>query len=88
MRPVLCRLLPLMGVDAQKFLNPTFQQLFQIVQMGVRHRSGRIAAELEADHTAKHELIVYLDYYDNRRIKAKRKGLPPALYRQQALSAV
>lgn len=28
-----------------------------------------------------------LDYYNNRRIKAKLKGLPPALHRQQALSA-
>jgi transposase InsO family protein len=35
----------------------------------------------------KQELIEYLDYYNNRRIKAKLKGLPPALHRQQALSA-
>lgn len=35
----------------------------------------------------KHELIDYLDYYNNKRIKAKLKGLPPALHRQQALSA-
>jgi len=28
------------------------------------------------------DLIEYLDYY-----KAKRKGLPPAIHRQQALSA-
>lgn len=28
-----------------------------------------------------------LDYYNNRRIKAKLKGLPPALHRLQALSA-
>ena len=28
----------------------------------------------------------YLDYYNNRRIKIKLKGLPPALHRQQALS--
>lgn len=35
----------------------------------------------------KSELIDYLDYYNNRRIKAKLKGLPPALHRQQALSA-
>lgn len=28
-----------------------------------------------------------LDYYNNRRIKAKLKGLPPALHRHQALSA-
>ena len=33
------------------------------------------------------ELIEYLDYYNNRRIKAKRKGLPPAIHRQQALLA-
>ena len=35
----------------------------------------------------KSELIDYLDYYNNRRIKAKLKGLPPALHRQQALVA-
>jgi hypothetical protein len=33
----------------------------------------------------KAELIEYLDYYNNRRSKAKLKGLPPALHRQQAL---
>ena len=33
------------------------------------------------------ELIDYLDYYNNRRIKAKLKGLPPAIHRQQALLA-
>lgn len=31
------------------------------------------------------ELVAYLDYYNNRRIKAKLKGLPPAIHRQQAL---
>lgn len=31
------------------------------------------------------ELIDYLDYYNNRRIKAKLKGLPPVLHRLQAL---
>ena len=35
----------------------------------------------------KAELIDYIDYYNNRRIKAKLEGLPPALHRQQALSA-
>ena len=34
----------------------------------------------------KKELIDYLDYYNNRRIKAKLMGLPPAIHRQQALS--
>ncbi len=36
----------------------------------------------------KQELVDYLDYYNNRRIKAKLKGLPPAIQRQQARSAV
>ena len=35
----------------------------------------------------KAELIEYLDYYNNRRIKAKLKGLPPAVHRKQALKA-
>lgn len=34
----------------------------------------------------KDELIEYLDYYNNRRCKAKLKGLPPAFHRLQALS--
>ncbi|MFR1434603.1 MAG: IS3 family transposase [Acutalibacteraceae bacterium] len=28
-----------------------------------------------------------LIYYNNRRIRSKLKGLPPAIHRQQALSA-
>ena len=36
---------------------------------------------------SKQELIAYWDYYNNRRIKAKLKGLPPAIHRQQALLA-
>lgn len=35
----------------------------------------------------KQELIDYLDYYNDRRIKIRLKGLPPALHRQQSLSA-
>ena len=35
----------------------------------------------------KQELVEYLDYYNNHRIKAKLKGLPPAIYRQQSLLA-
>ena len=35
----------------------------------------------------KAELVEYLDYYNNRRIKAKLKGLPPAVHRKQALKA-
>ena len=43
--------------------------------------------EFESMEHFKRELLDYLDYYNNRRIKAKLKGLPPALHRQQALSA-
>ena len=43
--------------------------------------------EFESMEHFKVELIEYLDYYNNRRIKAKLKGLPPAIHRQQALSA-
>ena len=42
--------------------------------------------DFESMEHFKSELIDYLDYYNNRRSKAKLKGLPPALYRQQALS--
>ena len=43
--------------------------------------------EFDSIEYFKQELIDYLDYYNNRRIKAKLKGLPPAIHRQQALSA-
>lgn len=43
--------------------------------------------QFESMEHFKAELIDYLDYYNNRRIKAKLKGLPPALHRQQALDA-
>ncbi len=33
----------------------------------------------------KQKLIEYLDYCNNKRMKAKLKGLPPALHRQQTL---
>ena len=43
--------------------------------------------EFQSMEHFKQELVEYLDYYNNRRIKAKLKGLPPAILRQQALSA-
>ena len=43
--------------------------------------------DFESMEHFKQELIEYLDYYNNRRIKTKLKGLPPALHRLQALSA-
>ena len=41
--------------------------------------------EFESMDHFKHEFTESLDYYNNRRIKARLKGLPPALHRQQAL---
>ena len=41
--------------------------------------------DFESMEHFKNELIDYLDYYNNRRSKAKLKGLPPALHRQKAL---
>ena len=52
-------------------------------QKGIRQSMSRF----ESMEHFKRELIAYLDYYNNRRIKAKQKGLPPAIHRQQALSA-
>ena len=43
--------------------------------------------EFESIDHFKEELIAYIDYYNNRRIKVRLKGLPPALHRQQALLA-
>ncbi|MBQ6332672.1 MAG: IS3 family transposase [Clostridia bacterium] len=43
--------------------------------------------EFDSLEQFKQELIEYLDYYNNRRIKAKLKGLPPAVHRKQALDA-
>ena len=43
--------------------------------------------EFDSIEQFKQELIEYLDYYNNRRIKAKLKGLPPAVHRKQALDA-
>ena len=42
--------------------------------------------EFESMEHFKQELIDYLDYYNFRRRKIKLKGLPPAIYRQQAHS--
>ena len=43
--------------------------------------------EFQSMEHFKRELVDYLEYYNNHRIKTKLKGLPSALHRQQALSA-
>ena len=42
--------------------------------------------EFQSMEHFKQEPIDYLDYHNNRRIKAKLKGLSPAIHRQQALA--
>jgi putative transposase len=43
--------------------------------------------EFESIEQFKQELALYIDYYNNKRIKAKLKGLSPVQYRTQALAA-
>lgn len=43
--------------------------------------------EFESMEHFKQELIEYIDYHNNRRIKARLKGWPPALCSRQALLA-
>ena len=52
-----------------------------------RSRELLYLQEFDSLEHFKTELIAYLDYYNNRRIKAKLKGLPPALHRKHALRA-
>ncbi len=44
--------------------------------------------EFESVEDFKQELAKYIDYYNNKRIKAKLKGLSPVQYRTQTLEAV
>jgi transposase InsO family protein len=44
--------------------------------------------KFESLESFKNELIEYLDYYNNRRIKAKLNGLTPALHRRQTVQVV
>ncbi len=41
--------------------------------------------EFDSVEHFKHELVEYIDYYNNQRIKSKLKGLTPAKHRYQAL---
>ena len=43
--------------------------------------------EFQSMEHIRQELLEYPDDDNSRRIKAKRKGLPPAMHRQQARSA-
>ena len=63
-------------------------RLYEVNGQGrIQSRERIYLQEFDSMEHFKQELIAYLDYYNNHRIKAKLKGLPPALHRQQALSA-
>ncbi len=53
---------------------------------GLLKRELLYLQEFQSMDHFKQELTKYLDYYNNHRIKAKLKGLPPAIHRQLALS--
>ena len=59
---------------------------FEALPDNVVGRSELYLQVFQAMEHLEQELIDYPDYYGNRRIKVKPKGLPPAIHRQQALS--
>ena len=80
-------------IDMYEFPDDLLLEIHGKVQYLMEDFFGHLKSELlylqefeSLDHF-KQELLDYIDYYNNRRIKASRKGLPPALHRQQALSA-
>ena len=72
---------------ANKRYTPEFKK--QVIEnfFGLLKSELLYLQEFQSMEHFKQELVEYLDYYNNRRIKAKLKGLPPAIHRQQALSA-
>ena len=58
------------------------ENFFGLLKNGLFHLQ-----RFESMEHFKQELFDYLDYYNNRRNKAKQKGCPPALRRLRAFSA-
>ena len=79
-------LMHLHGDDMDR-LREEYNQIVRERTEDVYKRQLLYLQEFQSMEHFKQELIEYLDYYNNRRIKAKLKGLPPAIHRQQALSA-
>ena len=52
---------------------------------GLLKRELLYLRELQPMEHFKRDLVEYLDYCNNRRIREKLKGLPPVIHRQQAL---
>ena len=71
-----------MGSKGNRLHNAVVENCFAILKSELLYLH-----KFESMERFKVELLDHLDYYNNCRIKAKRKGLPPALHRQQALSA-
>ena len=61
--------------------NAVIENFFGLLKSEIFHLQ-----KFESIEHFKQELIEYLDYYNNRCIKAKLKGLPPAIHSLQALS--
>lgn len=62
--------------------NAVIENLFGLLKSGLLYLKT-----FESLEQSKAELADYLHYYNSLRIKAKLKGLPPALHRLQALSS-
>ena len=61
--------------------NAVIENFFGILKSGLLYLQ-----EFRSMAQFRQELIAYLNYYNNRRINAKLKGLLPAIHRQQPLS--
>ena len=66
---------------------PNQKWVTDVTEFGLLKSELLYLQEFQSMEYFRQELVAYLDYYNNRRIKAKLKGLPPAIHRQQALSA-
>jgi len=62
--------------------NAAMESFFGVLKSELLYISNFYSIEHFTD-----ELISYIDYYNNTRIKSKLKGLSPVLYRTQAFSA-
>ena len=63
-----------------------FEHEDNLIESGLMDSLDIVAIIDAVQEHFKIELIAYLDYYNNRRVKLKLNGLPPAIHRRQALS--
>ena len=69
-----------MSREGNRLDNAVIENVFDLLKSKLLYLQ-----EFQSMEHFKQELLDYLDYYNNRRIKAKLKGLPPAIHRRQAL---